>query len=31
MISDDNSLDMFTKCKEAAQVLIEKFNVIYID
>ncbi|CAD8067337.1 unnamed protein product [Paramecium primaurelia] len=26
MISDDNSLDMFTKCKEAAQVLIQKFN-----
>ncbi|CAD8087228.1 unnamed protein product [Paramecium sonneborni] len=28
MISDDNSLEMFSKCKEAAQVLIEKFNSI---
>ncbi|CAD8081159.1 unnamed protein product [Paramecium sonneborni] len=26
MISDDSSLEMFTKCKESAQVLIEKFN-----
>ncbi|CAD8061013.1 unnamed protein product [Paramecium primaurelia] len=26
MISDDNSLDMFTKCKEAAQTMIEKFD-----
>ncbi|CAK86243.1 unnamed protein product (macronuclear) [Paramecium tetraurelia] len=26
MISDDNSLDMFEQCKEAAQVLIQKFN-----
>lgn len=30
MISDDNSLDMFTRCKEAASILIEKFNVLFL-